>query len=186
MRSMRIHRIIDNGRNSLKKASLSDKEIKRFSEIYATVYGHARKKGQTHQAALKYCWNVYSEQAPDIAKKIIRNTARSKMGLNKQSLRKMIIKEMLEGDVVNITDFRKQPAQPELGDEVGETQQGYDGFLSEMHNQLINFMNEGFADLTPEQSTFLDNILDMLEEELGIDEEEGIVFDEDEDFEDDL
>ena len=98
----------------------------------------------------------------------------------------MIIKEMLEGDVVNITDFRKQPAQPELGDEVGETQQGYDGFLSEMHNQLINFMNEGFADLTPEQSTFLDNILDMLEEELGIDEEEGIVFDEDEDFEDDL
>ena len=47
-------------------------------------------------------------------------------------------------------------------------------------------MNEGFADLTPEQSTFLDNILDMLEEELGIDEEEGIVFDEDEDFEDDL
>ena len=111
---------------------------------------------------------------------------RSKMSLNKKTLRKMIIKEMIEGDVVNISDFRKQSAPQEPDFEEVETKQGYNGFLSEMHNQLIDFMNESFKDLTPEQSMFLDNILDMIEEELGIDEEEGIDFDEDEDFEDDF
>lgn len=186
MSTTRIRRIINKGRKALNHADLPEKELNRFSEVYLTVYTHAMKKGQTHRAALSYCWNVYADQAPDLAKKIVKNMMRNKMSLNKKALRQMIIKEMTEGDVIDITDFRRRPVTQEFEPDEIESQQDYDGFISEMHNQLTGFMSDSASQLTPKQTEFLDNILDMLEEELGIDEEEGIDFDEDEDFEDDL
>jgi len=187
MRSMRIHRIINNGRNSLKKASLSDKEIKRFSEIYATVYRHARKKGQAHKAALRYCWNVYAEQAPEAEKRIIKNIMSHKMKLNKQDLRQMIIREMVEADVINMSDFKQKAIDPDPTVDGGE--RGFESFLSEIHTQIIDFMDDDFASLSSDQQVFLDNMLDGIEAELGMEDEEGIDFgneeDEDEDFDED-
>jgi hypothetical protein len=170
MRSMRIHRIINNGRNSLKKASLSDKEIKRFSEIYATVYRHARKKGQTHKAALSYCWNVYAGQAPEAEKRIIKNIMSHKMKLDKQDLRQMIIREMVEADVINMSDFKQKAIDPDP--EVAPAAV-FDAFISEMHNQIISFMEESFEELNVDQQGFLDEILDSIEDRLGMEEEAG-------------
>ena len=69
----RISRLVSIGRHVLNKQNVSNKEVKRFTEIYTTVYHHARKKGQAHKAALRYCWNVYAEQAPEAEKRIIKN-----------------------------------------------------------------------------------------------------------------
>ena len=174
------------GLAALHKRKTSSKELKRFEEIYTTVYRHARKKGQSHKDALKYCWNVYSSQAPNAESAIIKKATGRKMKLNKQNLRQMIIREMLEGDVVNMSDFKQKTIEPDP--EVGGEQQGYESFLSEIHTQLIDFMNDDFETLNSDQQVFLDNILDMIEGELGMEDEEGIDFGDDEEgeYEDDL
>ena len=183
-----ISRILRKGAAALSRKKCSQKEHKRFAEIYSTVYHHAKKKGQTHNAALDYCWNVYAEQAPEAEKRIIKNIVRPKMKLNKHNLRQMIIKEMVEGDVINMADFKQKAIDPDPV--VDSPEQGYEGFLSEIHTQIIDFMNDDFASLNADQQVFLDNILDMIESELGMEDEEGIDFgndeDEDEDLEDDL
>lgn len=100
----------------------------------------------------------------------------------------MIIKEMVEGDVINMSDFNQKAIDPDPV--VDSPEQGYEGFLSEIHTQIIDFMNDDFASLNADQQVFLDNILDMIESELGMEDEEGIDFgndeDEDEDFEEDI
>lgn len=182
----RISRLVSIGRHVLNKQNVSNKEVKRFTEIYTTVYHHARKKGQAHKAALRYCWNVYAEQAPEAEKRIIKNIVSPKMKLNKQNLRQMIIREMVEADVINMSDFKQKAIDPDPA--VGNSEQDFESFLSEIHTQIIDFMNDDFASLNSDQQVFLDNILDTIETELGMEDEEGIDFgnDEDEDFEDDL
>ena len=181
----RISRLVFIGRHVLNKQNVSNKEVKRFTEIYTTVYRHARKMGQAHKAALRYCWNVYAEQAPEAEKRIIKNIVSPKMKLNKQNLRQMIIREMVEADVINMSDFKQKAIDPDPTVDGGE--QGFESFLSEIHTQIIDFMDDDFASLNSDQQVFLDNILDTIETELGMEDEEGIDFgnDEDEDFEDD-
>jgi len=179
-----ISRILRKGVNALNRKKCSQKEHKRFSEIYSTVYHHARKKGQTHNAALDYCWNVYAEQAPKTEKRIIKNIVSPKMKLNKQDLRQMIIREMVEGDVINMSDFKQKAIDPDPI--VDNPEQSYEGFLSEIHTQIIDFMNEDFESLNSDQQIFLDNILDTIETELGMEDEKEIDFGNDEDFENDL
>jgi hypothetical protein len=189
-----INRILRKGADALHKQKASSKEHKRFKEIYTTVYRHARKKGQSHKDALKYCWNVYSSQAPNAERAIIKKVTGRKMKLNKQNLRQMILKEMLEGDIVNMSDFKQKTMDPEA--EVESDGQGYESFLSEIHTQLIDFMTDDFKTISSDQQVFLDSILDMIEDELGMEDEEeidfggddymsseeGEDFDEDEDF----
>jgi len=180
-----INKIVRKGIVALKKRKVPVKEVKRFADIYKTVYRHARKKGQTHKNALSYCWNVYEEQAHSTSKKIIKSvvTSEPKMKFEQKSLRNMILKEMLEGEVINFSNYSKEPPTQELEDVADDSP--YNAFLSEMHNQMMSFINEEFDNMTPEQVSFLDEILDSIESVLGIDEE-GIDFDgdEEEDFED--
>lgn len=184
----RISRLIVIGRHVLNKQNAHNKEVKRFTEIYTIVYRHARKKGQAHKAALRYCWNVYAEQAPEAEKRIIKNIMSHKMKLNKQDLRQMIIREMVEADVINMSDFKQKAIDPDPTVDGGE--QGFESFLSEIHTQIIDFMDDDFASLSTDQQVFLDNLLDGIETELGMEDEEGIDFgneeDEDEDFDEDL
>jgi len=188
-----INRILRKGAAALHRQKSSSKELKRFEEIYTTVYRHARKKGQSHKDALKYCWNVYSSQAPNSERAIIKKVTGRKMKLSKQNLRQMILKEMLEGDIINMSDFKQKSMEPEA--EVESDEQGYEGFLSEIHTQLIDFMTDDFKTISSDQQVFLDSILDMIEDELGMEDEEEIDFggddympsedgdfDEDEDF----
>jgi hypothetical protein len=175
-----INRILKRGAAALHRHKSSSKELKRFEEIYTTVYRHARKKGQSHKDALKYCWNVYSSQAPDTERSIIKKVTGPKMKLNKQNLRQMIIREMLEGDVINMSDFKQKTIEPDPV--VGAEQRSYESFLSEIHTQLIDFMNDDFESLSSDQQVFIDSVLDMIEDELGMDNEEEIDFGEDDDM----
>ena len=103
---MTINQLVKLGLRRLNSAGKSAHELRRFSEIYNTVYHHARKKGQSHRTALRYCWNVYSDQAPIDACLLIRPIMRQKTKLSKTNLRKMIIKEMIKANVINIADFK--------------------------------------------------------------------------------
>jgi hypothetical protein len=102
------------------------------------------------------------------------------MKLNKQNLRQMIIREMLEGDVINMSDFKQKTIEPDPV--VGAEQRSYESFLSEIHTQLIDFMNDDFESLNSDQQVFIDSVLDMIEDELGMDNEEEIDFGEDDDM----
>jgi hypothetical protein len=166
----RISRLVSIGRHVLNKQNVSNKEVKRFTEIYTIVYRHARKKGQAHKAALRYCWNVYAKQAPEAEKRIIKNIMSHKMKLNKQDLRQMIIREMVEADVINMSDFKHKAIDPDP--EVAPAAV-FDAFISEMHNQITSFMEESAEDLDSDQQLFLDELLDNIEDRLGIGEEDG-------------
>lgn len=181
MQGKTINFILRKGVVALKNHKQEAKEVDRFVDIYKTVYKHARKKGQKHKKALTYCWNVYSEQAPSTAKKIIMSVVSGgpKMKNEQKNLRKMILKEMLEGEIIKMSDFRQQQQTQEPKPDTST----FESFLSEMHHQMIMFMEEEFDNMTPEQVNFLDGILDSVEDILGI-EEEGIDFDDDDEFED--
>lgn len=174
MQNQPITRLLKKGLAALHRHKSSSKELKRFEEIYSTVYHYARKKGQSHKDAIKYCWNVYSLQAPKSERMIIKKVTGRKMKLNQKNLRQMILKELAEGDIVNMSDFKKKPVNP--ASSVGGSAQEYESFLSEIHTQLIDFMNDEFETLNTDQQSFLDNILDMIEDELGIEDEEEIDF----------
>jgi CRISPR/Cas system endoribonuclease Cas6 (RAMP superfamily) len=178
-----IKRHLRKGISALRKSKSPDKELDRFVEIYTTVYRHAKKKGQSHKQALNYCWNVYSEQAPDSFKRIIKKALRKerKMKLERTDLRKMIMKEMLEGEVIKLADYQAKPEQANY--DMEEEQPTLESVLSDVHDQMLDFMNENFDDLDPDKQQFLDSILDQIEEFLGIDEE-GIDFGADEEDED--
>jgi len=173
MKSRKIGQTIKRGAQSLKNAGLPNKEIKRFTDIYHTVYRHARRKGQTHKQALDYCWNVYAGQAPAQAKSIIKNTLRENMSVDRKQIRKMLL-EALEGEVINMADYK--PAAPvEPDPEMGPLPE-FESFLSDIHSQMLDFMEENFETLTSAQQVFLDEMLDVLEDELGIEEEESFDF----------
>ena len=87
--------------------------------------------------------------------------------------------EALEGEVVSLADYRtpEEPITPDT--EMSETLT-YDSFLSEIHTQILDFMEENFETLTSEQQVFLDKMLDKLEKELGIEDEASFDFGEEE------
>jgi hypothetical protein len=85
-------------------------------------------------------------------------------------LRQMIIREMVEADVINMSDFKQKAIDPDP--EVAPAAV-FDAFISEMHNQIISFMEESFEELDVDQQGFLDEILDSIEDRLGMEEESG-------------
>ncbi len=93
----------------------------------------------------------------------------------------MIMKEMLEGEVIKLADYQAKPEQANY--DMEEEQPTLESVLSDVHDQMLDFMNENFDDLDPDKQQFLDSILDQIEEFLGIDEE-GIDFGADEEDED--
>lgn len=164
---------------SLARSKVPPKEKKRFKDIYNAVYRHARKNGQTHNQSLSYCWNVYAAQAPNREKAIVRNSLREKMTIDRKQIRKAIM-EALEGEVINMSDYRPAEAPVEPAAQVAPFT-AYETFLSEIHAQMLEFMEENFETLVSGQQVFLDEMLDILEDELGIEEEASFDFgDEDE------
>jgi len=175
----KIGRVINKGLRALRQAKVSSKESKRFIKIYNAVYKHATKKGQTADEALKYCWNVYSEQAPEQAKTIIKSTLRENMSVERKQIRKMLL-EALESEVINMADYK--PAAPvEPDPEIGPLPE-FESFLSDIHSQMLDFMEENFETLTSDQQVFLDEMLDVLEDELGIEDESSFDFGEEEEI----
>lgn len=182
MSSSRIKIIVRRGLNSLTRLNAPVKEKKRFKDIYGTVYRHARSKGQNHKQALNYCWNVYSDQAPAQARSIIKGTLSENMSVDRKQIRKMLL-EMLEGEVISMADYQVPTEPVEPNPEMGPLPE-YESFLSDIHAQMIDFMEENFETLSSEQQVFLDEMMDGLEVELGIEEEASFDFgDEDEDEE---
>ena len=105
------------------------------------------------------------------------------MLIRSKSLKEMIRQELMnmrEGDVVNLDAYKKQS---ELDPETLPTA-AFDAFISEMHNQIISFMEESEDELDPDQQSFLEEILDNIEDRLGIENEDGFDDDSFEDEED--
>ncbi len=172
-----IERVINHYIRALKKHKAPLKEKKRLREVYKTVYAHARSKGQSHKAALTYCFSVYTMYAPKNFIKIVKEEQGLMMRIQSKSLKEMIRQELMnmrEGEVVNINSYKKQslPEPIEPDPEVAPAAV-FDAFISEMHNQIISFMEESFEDLDADQQLFLDEILDNIEDRLGVDEEVG-------------
>jgi hypothetical protein len=181
----RIKAVLKRGASLLRHNKSDKKEIKRFTDIYMTVYHHARKKGQTHKQALNYCWKVYADQAPAQARSIIKGTLSENMSVDRKQIRKMLL-EMLEGEVISMADYQA-PAEPvDPNPELGPLPE-YESFLSDIHAQMLDFMEENFETLSSEQQVFLDEMMDVLEDELGIEEEASFDFgDEDEEVVSDI
>lgn len=173
----RITRLIAIGRNALNKQNAPDKEVKRFTEIYTTVYRHARSKGQSHKAALTYCFNVYTMYAPKHLSKIVKEKQDAMLTIRSKTLREIIRHELVsmrEGEVVNLNTYKRQTAlDPVESDPAGSTPAVFDAFISEMHNQITIFVEESMDALSTEQRDFLDQILDGIEDRLGMEEEAG-------------
>ena len=92
--------------------------------------------------------------------------------ITRNKLRNMIIQEMRhanEGDVIQMSDY-----VPSAGAPTAEEGTPFEMFLSKMHTDMMEFMEENFETMTPEEGNFLDELLDSIEEMLGIDDEEGI------------
>jgi hypothetical protein len=175
--------VINNHIRALKRHKAPLKEKKRLREVYKTVYKHARSKGQSHRAALTYCFNVYTMHAPKHLSKIVKEAQDTMMLIRSKSLKEMIRQELMnmrEGDVVNLDAYKKQS---ELDPETLPTA-AFDAFISEMHNQIISFMEESEDELDPDQQSFLEEILDNIEDRLGIENEDGFDDDSFEDEED--
>lgn len=170
--SVTIDKLVRKGLLGLKSAKSNSKEQKRFKEIYRTVYRHARKKGQAHKQALRYCWNVYAEQAPHREKVVVRNILRDLNMTSRDKIREMImqeIRQVREGDVIQMSDF-----SPPVEDTAVEQGTPFEMFLSNIHAEMMDFMNENFETMSPEEGNFLDELLDSIEDVLGISEEAGI------------
>ncbi len=178
MSTLRIKTVIRRGLKGFANNKIPSKEKKRFVDIYKTVYHHARKQGQTHKQALNYCWNVYAEQAPTHESDIIKNIMRENMRVDRNQIRRILL-EVLEGEVVNMNDYRTTSSPVETLPEMGPATE-YETFLSDIHAQMIDFMENNFETLTPEQQVFLDETMDMLEDELGIEDEASFDFGSDE------
>ncbi len=172
-----IERVINQHIRALKKHKAPLKEKKRLREVYKTVYDHARSKGQSHKEALTYCFNVYTMYAPKNLIKIVKEEQGTMMRIQSKSLKEMIRQELMnmrEGEVVNLNAY-KQQAEPEpiQPDPEVSPSAAFDAFISEMHNQIISFMEESFEELDVDQQGFLDEILDSIEDRLGMEEEAG-------------
>ena len=178
MKNLQLKRLIANGKKAIRHVTKSDKEVKRFTEIYMTVYTHARKKGQTHKMALNYCHNVYQMYAPKNLSKTIKYEQDKIMTLHDKSLKEMIRQElmsMIEGDVVDFNAYKQQTpeSQPIQADPEAAPAAEFETFLSEIHSQIIDFMEDNFESLDAEKQGFLDDILDTIEDRLGMEDEEG-------------
>lgn len=170
-----IERVINHHIRALKLHKAPLKEKKRLREVYKTVYNHARRKGQSHKEALTYCFNVYTMYAPKHLIKIVKEEQESMMRIKSKNLKEMIRQELMnmrEGDVVDFKTYKKA-VEPITPDPEVSPAAPFDAFISEMHNQIINFLEESFDDLDVDQQTFLDEILDSIEDRLGMEEEAG-------------
>lgn len=96
------------------------------------------------------------------------------MKLERADLRKMILREMIEGEVINMSDYQDAPAESPAADEPDMV--SFESVLSDVHEKMMDYMNENFDTLNPDQQQFLDDLLDQIEEVLGIGEE-SIEFD---------
>ena len=167
-----IEKVIIRNISALKKHKAPLKEKKRLREVYKTVYRHAINKGQSHRSALTYCFNVYAMHAPTHLIKIVKKAQDTMMRIQSKSLKEMIRQEimnMAEGDVINLNAYKQQS---ELDPEVSSASE-FDAFISEMHNQIIGFMEESSDNLDADQQSFLEEILDNIEDRLGIEDEDG-------------
>ncbi len=175
-----IERVINQHIRALKKHKAPLKEKKRLRDVYKTVYKHAINKGQSHREALAYCFNVYKMHAPMHLSKIVKEAQDTMMLIRSKSLKEMIRQELMnmhEGDVINLNAY-KQQSEPEV--EASPASE-FDAFISEMHNQIIGFMEESADELNADQQIFLEEILDNIEDRLGIEHDDGF---DDSDFED--
>jgi len=172
-----IERVINHHIRALKKHKAPIKEKKRLREVYKTVYEHARNKGQSHKEALSYCFNVYTMYAPKNLTKIVKEEQDTMMRIHGKTLKEMIRQELMnmrEGEVVNLSAYKKQSeSEPIEPDPEVAPAAAFDAFISEMHNQIISFMEESFEELDVDQQGFLDEILDNIEDRLGMEEEAG-------------
>lgn len=180
MPANKIKIIIRRGLKALTHNKVSKKEKKRFVDIYKTVYRYATKKGQTHNQALDYCWNVYSGQAPKHEKSILKSVMSENMSTDRKQIRKMLL-EMLEGEVINMADYQPGVSVVEPEPVMGPPTE-YESFLSDIHTQMLDFMEENFTTLDADQQVFLDEMMDILEEEMGIEEEASFDFGEEEEI----
>ena len=176
---MGVERIIRHHLGVLRRNKAPAKEKKRLKDVYRTVYAHAKKKGQSHRQALSYCFNVYSMRAPEKYQKIIKTEQDLAMSTKKTGIREIIryeLSNLAEGDVVDFSSSKQQaaPAAPITADSAVDAAQEYNTFLSEIHNQIIEFMEDNFESLDVEQQGFLDEILDSIEENLGMEDEAGL------------
>jgi len=113
--------------------------------------------------------------APKNLIKIVKEEQGTMMRIQSKSLKEMIRQELMnmsEGEVVNLNAY-KQQAEPIQPDPEVSPSAAFDAFISEMHNQIISFMEESFEELDVDQQGFLDEILDSIEDRLGMEEEAG-------------
>jgi hypothetical protein len=100
------------------------------------------------------------------------NVLRNADMISRKQIREMIIREMQsvgEGDVVQMSDYMAAPEAP-----TAEEGSPFEMLLSKVHADMMEFMDENFESMTPEEGNFLDEMLDSIEDVLGISEEEGI------------
>ena len=87
------------------------------------------------------------------------------------------MRQVSEGDVIQMSDY-VPPA------EIPTVEEGtpFEMFLSKIHTDMLDFMEDNFETMSPEEGNFLDELLDSIEDVLGISEEEGIDASDDDDF----
>ena len=157
------------------------KECRRVDKIFNTVYRHAISHGQSHRRALKYCINVYSEQAPVWSRKIVIQAinAEAPMKINRAGLRKLINEALLEEGII---DFVPRPAQsksfagggevitPTFGGHSSEqSAQDSSSFISALESIQEDVYDLAFytKNLSPSQKKYLDALADMLSDAIS-------------------
>jgi len=174
--------IVSKSKRALKRRKdVTQKELDRVEKIFKTVYQHATKHGQDHSDALKYCLNVYKDQAPKWAIKIVNDVVRETkaMRISENFLRSIIREElhMSEADIIN---FPKKPGQktgsgtgagevlapefgmPKMPEELPETRNSFNDAILRIVQFIEDEIEQGSADnsLTDEQIMFLEEIAD--------------------------
>ena len=95
-----------------KSYDIDKKECDRLNHIYVDVYRHARKKNQSHKAALDYCFKVYERQVSKKLKNIVLTIQTGKsMKSKNENLRHIIRSLISEGDVVDLSKFRPEATE---------------------------------------------------------------------------
>jgi len=115
-----VLRVVVKSKKSLRRHdNVNQKELDRVEKIFKTVYQHATKHGQDHTDALKYCLNVYKEQAPKWAVKIVNDVIRETkaMRITESLLRRIIVEElhMSEADIIKFPQGRSSKAPENRG-----------------------------------------------------------------------
>ena len=158
------------------------KERRRVDKIFNTVYKHARSHGQSHRSALKYCLNVFSDQAPSWSRKIVIQAikAESPMKIDRLKLRKMISEALVKEGII---DYVPRPTPTKRYEGEGEVIEPKFGGMSSSDKTSFVDALEGIktqiedltvtmTNITHAQEAFLNSIIDILND--GIADEEVV------------